>query len=405
MKTTSAYYGYVIVAAATVIMVTGYGPFYSYSVFFNSLSSEFHLTKGATSGVFSIAILISGLISIVAGRASDRLGPRAVCTFCGSAIGLGFILMSLVTSVWQVYLIYGILLATGAGGLFPAAVPAVARWFTGQRGMMTGIVTAGVGIGSAVFSPFISYLIATFEWRKTYVIVSIMILASILLAAQFLRRQPEKEPAGSYGAQISPKSFPSGENDFTFHQAVRTGQFWMLFVIYFCFGYCQSSLMVHIVPRATGLGISDISAATALSVMGAASILGRLIIGGTGDRIRVKPLLIAVLTLLALSLVGLIFAQNLWTLFLAGIPFGMAYGSSSTIQPLAIVEMFGLNSMGALLGSLLFSVCIGGALGPLLSGIIFDVSNNYQLAFAVCALVALAGLVLVSRLTRPKRIW
>jgi OFA family oxalate/formate antiporter-like MFS transporter len=397
------YYGYIIVAAATVIMVTGYGPFYSYSVFFNSLSSEFNLTKGTTSGIFSIAILVSGLISIFIGRASDRLGSRAVCTFCGSAIGLGLILMALVTSVWQVYLLYGTMLAAGAGGLFPSAVPTVARWFTGKRGMMTGIVTAGVGIGSAVFSPFISYLISTFDWRKAYIIVGIVVLVSILSAAQFLRREPEKELTGSYVVPINRKAGLPAEKDFTYRQAIRTGQFWMLFVIYFCFGYCQSSLMVHIVPRATGLGISEISAATVLSVMGAASILGRLIMGGTGDRIRVKPLFIAVLVLLFISLVGLIYARNLWALLLAGIPFGMAYGSSSTIQPLAIVELFGLNSMGALLGSLLFSVCIGGALGPLLSGIIFDVSNSYQLAFAVCSLTALAGLILILWLTPPKK--
>ncbi len=398
------YYGYVVVAASTIILIVGYGTFYSYSIFFDSLSSQFHWNKGATSGAFAIAVLVSGLVSIIAGRVSDRLGPKAVSIFCGSAFGLGFALMSLVKFPWQVYLLYGTLLAVGAGGLFPAAVSTVARWFTAKRGMMTGIVTAGLGIGTVIFAPVISHLISVYKWRTAYVIIGIITFVVIVASALLLRRGPDQAGPASKSQKAARKIPLPDDKDFTYRQAIRTKQFWMMAVIYFCFGYSQFSIMVHIVPYASRPEISPIAAASILSVIGAASIFGRLIIGGIGDRIRVKPLLIFILAFLLVSLVGLEFAQQLWALCLVGIVFGLAYGGSSTIQSLVTVELFGLSSLGTLLGSLVFSVCIGGSLGPVLSGYLFYVSDSYQLAFLICIITALAGLLLVSWLTPPKRI-
>lgn len=396
------YYGYAMVAASTVILMVGYGTYYSYSIFFDSLSIEFNSTKAAISGAFSIAVLVSGLISILAGRVSDRLGPRIVVSFCGAALGLGFLLMSLVHSIWQVYLLYGALLATGAGGLFPAAVSTVARWFTGKRGMMIGIVTAGLGIGSIILSPLISHFISAYGWRKAYVIIGVIVLVIVLSASQLLKRQPKSaEPVDI--KKTTPKITSLDNRDFTYRQALRTRQFWMLAVTYVLSGYGQFSLMVHIVPYATGLGISPISAASILSVIGASSILGRLIVGGIGDRIRVKPLLIAILAALLISLVWLEFARNLWGLIGMGIIFGLGYGGSSTLQSLVVVEMFGLGSLGVLLGNFIFSICIGGSVGPVLTGTLYDVSNSYRLAFLICAASALAGLVLVLWLTTPRK--
>jgi MFS family permease len=397
------YYGYVVVAASAVIMIVGYGINYSYSVFFDSLSSQFDWTKGAASWAFSIATLISGLLGIFAGRISDRLGPKAVSIFCGCAFGLGYVLMSLVQSPWQVYLIYGTFLAIGAGGLFPSAVSTVARWFTGKRGMMTGVVTAGMGIGTVIFAPLISRFIATYTWRTAYVIIGIISFVVIVGAAQFLKREPKPTDLTSEIKKDTRKiTLPNGK-DLTYRQAVRTKQFWMVAVIYFCFGYCQFSIMVHIVPFATGLSIDPISAAAVLSAIGASSIFGRLIIGNIGDRIRVKPLLISIMVFMLVSLVGLEFSQKLWALFIVGIIFGLGYGGSSTIQSLVTVELFGLSSLGALIGSLVFSVCIGGAIGPVLTGYLADTFDSYRLSILICIAVALTGLLLVFWLTPPKR--
>jgi len=396
-------YGYAVVAASTVILMVGYGTYYSYSIFFDSLAAEFTSTKGVVSGAFSIAVLVSGLVSIIAGRVSDRLGPKAVSTFCGAALGLGFLLMSLVNSIWQVYLLYALLLAIGAGGLFPAALSMVARWFTGTRGMMIGIVTAGLGVGSIIFSPLISHFISTYEWRKAYIIIGVIVLGIILPVSQIYKREPDTAGQAAGSKQTTPRITQPPSRDFTYRQAIRTRQFWMLVVIYLLSGYGQFSLTVHIVPYATELGISPISAASILSVIGASSIFGRLIIGAAGDRIRVKPILIVIMTALLISLVWLEFARNLWALIGVGIIFGLGYGGSSTSQSLVAVEMFGLSTLGVMLGNFIFSICIGGSAGPVLTGVLYDVSGSYQLAFLISAITALAGLIIVFWLTPPKR--
>jgi MFS family permease len=395
--------GYTIVAAATIILMVGYGTYYSYSIFFDSLSIEFNSTKGAISGAFSIAVLLSGLISILSGRFSDRLGPKAVSIFCGSALGVGFLLMSLVHSIWQVYVLYGLFMAVGAGGLFPASVSTVARWFTDKRGMMIGIVTAGLGVGSIIFSPLISHLISIYDWRKAYVISGVIVLVIILSASQFLKREPEPGVPAANFKQAALKNTPSASRDFTYRQAIRTRQFWMLVIIHLLSGYGQFSVMVHLVPYATGNGISPISAASILSVIGAASIFGRLIIGRLGDRVRGKPLLIAILLALLTSLTWLTFTHELWALICIGVIFGLGYGGSSTLQSLLTVEMFGLSSLGVLLGNFIFSICIGGSIGPVLTGVLFDVTGNYQMAFSIGVIAALAGLVISLWLTPPKR--
>jgi MFS family permease len=401
------YYGYVIVAAATISLMVAYSSYYIYSVFFNSLAGYFHSTEAAISGAFSLTVVLSGVISIFAGNFSDRFGPKAITLVCGSSMGLGLLLMSLVHSVWHVYAIYGVLIGIGVGGLFPAAMSTIARWFTSKRGMMIGIASAGLGLGTIIFSPLIAHFITTYDWRRAYVITGIIVLVVTLTAAQFLKRQPEGGVPVTL-TKTAPEVSKPATGDFTFRQALRTRQLWMLVVVYMLSGYGQFSVIVHIVPYATGLGISPVSAAAILSVIGGASIFGRLIIGGVGDRIKVKPLLIGILAILLVSLACLEFSRNLWALIGVGIIFGLGYGGSSTLQSLVAVEMFGLSSLGVMLGAFIFSICIGGSIGPVITGYLYDQSvrfsatPNYNLSFLICIITAAVSLLLVLWLTPVK---
>lgn len=397
------YYGYVIVAASTLTLMVVYSSYYCYSIFFNSLAIEFNSTKAAISGAFSITVLVSGLISAFAGGASDRFGPKAVSIFCGSFLGIGLLLMALVNAVWQVYVIYGVFIAIGVGGLYPAIVSTVARWFTDKRGMMIGIVTAGLGVGSIILSPLISYLITTYTWRRAYAITGIIVLAVILTASQFLKHNPGNAVKLSSDKKMAAKIIPGIGRDYTYGEAIHTKQFWMLVMIFILSGYGQFSLMVHIVPYATGQGISPISAASILSVIGGVSIFGRIIIGAIGDKIKVKPLLLTIGATLLLSFIFLEFASSLWAFILVGIIFGLGYGGSSTLQSLVAVEMFGLSTMGTMLGNFILSICIGGSIGPVATGALFDTSHSYSLSFAICAITALASLLIIFWLTTPKR--
>ncbi|MDD5701120.1 MAG: MFS transporter [Dehalococcoidales bacterium] len=388
------YYGYIIVAASAIIMTMVFGVFYSYTVFFDSLLTDFSWSHAVTSGAFSVGNLIVGLMGIVIGRISDRVGSRIICFFSGISLALGYFLMSRVAFSWQIYLIYGLVLAVGIGGLFPSLLSTIARWFTARRGTMTGIITCGIGIGSIIFPPLLSRFILDYGWRNTYLIVALITLAIMLPMAILIKSRPNNNQIDSSDKLVPGRVAQVGERDLTFRQAVGTRQLWMGAAAFFLFGFSQFAIMVHIVPYATREGISPVSAAGILGVIGAGSIFSRLTTGVAADKIRVKRLFFYISLVNLTAFLWLQIAHQLWALYIFGFIFGMGYGASSTVTSLLAAELFGLRSLASIIGIFACSASLGGATGPILVGYIFDISLSYLWAFVACNLAALIALII-----------
>lgn len=398
------FYGYVIVIAGFVIFTLTFGLNYTYGIFFKPLIAEFGWSRAITSAAYSIMTLIAGLLGILAGRLSDKFGPRLVCTVSGACMGVGFMLMSQVHTVWQVYLVYALIIAAGTGAAWPIVLPLVPKWFTARKGLMTGILASGVGFGIIAIPPAASWLIYNLGWRPAYIIVGGVALVLLVVAAQFLRSAPKQEgqqPLG--GDKIKSDATVTEEAGLDFREAIRTRAFALMCTIYFCFGFCLHSVMVHIVPHATEFGIAATTAASIISLIGMLNIAGKLIIGSTSDRLGVKPSLIASLVLLFVAFFWLQFATELWMFYLFAALFALAYGGIMAMQALMMAELFGLRSPAALLGLLSFAYTIGGASGPYVTGYVFDITNSYNLAFLFAAFLAIAGTVLASLLKRPAK--
>ena len=183
-------YGYIVVGAALIIMAITYGAYNSFGVFFESLISDFNWTRATISGALSLSWIMQGIFSMIMGRLTDRFGPRVVLTICGFLIGLGYLLMSQVSTVWQLYLVYGVIAGAGFSGFFTPLNSTIVRWFVKRRGMMTGILVSGVGIGTIIIPPLSSWLISIYDWRTAYIIIGIITLVLIISASQFLKRDP-----------------------------------------------------------------------------------------------------------------------------------------------------------------------------------------------------------------------
>jgi len=396
------FYGYVVVAAAFIVMTICSGLMYSFGVFFKPLLAEFGWTRAMTSGAFSLHVVLHGFLYIFTGRLNDRFGPRLVMTFCAFFYGLGYILMSQIGSIWQLYLFYGVIVAIGMSGAFVPMISTVSRWFVKRRGLMTSIVATGVGFGTLIMPPIANQLIFSYGWRNCFIIVGSSALVILLLVAQFLRRDPSQKgqlPYGQGGA--TQQSLGLVAEGYSPDKAIQTRQFWLLCTMFFfSYGVPFFSIMAHISLHAIDMGISATSAANILAIIGGLSIAGRLTMGITADRIGNKISIIITIILMSIALFWLLAAKELWMFYLFAAILGFAYGGLVTLMSPMVAELFGLTSHGVILGIIIFIGTVGGAIGPVLAGSISDITGSYQLAFLINAVVSIIGLILVSQL-RP----
>ena len=395
------FYGYLVVLVAFFTMVVMWGTFYTFGVFFKPLSADFGWTRAMTSGAFSLYMILHGFGSIFAGRLNDRFGPRIVMTTCGFFLGLGYLLMSQISSIWQLYLFYGVIIAIGMSAGFVPMVSTTARWFVRRRGLMTGIVAAGIGAGTMIMPPVANWLISNYEWRISYTIISGMILVLVIIAAQFLRRDPSQMGLLPWGAdEVKEQESNLQAQGFSFREAIHARQFWMLGTMLFCLLFGVNTVMVHIVNYATDMGISAASATSILTIIGGLGVAGRIIMGSATDRIGSKKAFIIGFILMSVALFWLMATKGLWMFYLFAAIFGFGYGGLIALQSIIVAELFGLSSVGEVLGGVLCVGAIGGAIGPVLAGHIFDITHSYQLAFLICVILCVVGTILTS-LLRP----
>jgi len=397
-RTGTFFYGYVVVGAAFVIMAVSSGAIYSFSVFFAPLQEEFGWSRALTSGAFSSYVVVHGLLSIATGRLNDRFGPRVILSACSLFFGLGFILMSQIQDVLHLYLLYGVMIAAGFSGAPVPLMSTIARWFRTRRGMMTGAMMAGSGFGTMFVPPLANALIDTLEWRGAFVVVGSLLLVVILVAAQFLRRDPAQvglQPLGGDGEDDNPVPHMVSAA-LTFSSAVRTRQLLLLVVAFAGFGFALQSVMVHVVVNAIGHGLSPSNAAGIMTAVGGMGVVGRIGVGILADRFGSKRLLTFQFALLAASLFWIATATDAWAIFSFGFAFGFAYGGIVPLYSHIVAELFGLRAHGAILGIITFSVGVGSAIGPVFTGYCYDQFGSYLIPFVTCGVIAAAAALTTS---------
>ncbi len=391
------FYGYVVVVAAFCIQVVAWGMVNSYGIFFLPLTTEFGWLRATISGAASLCLLTQGFMSIIVGSLNDRFGPRVVMSLCGLFFGLGYLLMSQVSAAWQLYLFYGVIVGMGLSSVDVVLLSMVARWFVKKRGMMSGIVKVGTGVGMLIMPLVISVLISTYGWRNAYIIIGAPALIVIVSAAQFLRRDPGEMHQLAYGEEATTAGSVGSAGvglGLSLREAIRTRQFWMICTVYLAALFSIHTTVVHIVPHAEDLGIPATSAASIMSIIGGASIAGRFIMGSAGDRIGNRLAMIVCLAVLSVALLWLQLADQMWMLVLFALVYGFAHGGFFALLSPTVASLFGMQAHGVIFGIVIFSGTIGGAIGPILAGHIFDISHSYQIVFLLLPAVSVIGLVL-----------
>lgn len=399
------FYGYIVVSTSFFIHMIAFSLYDSFGVFFNPLLNEFGWTRAMISGASSLSFILMGVLGIVMGGLTDRFGPRIVLTICGFLLGLGYLLMSQVQDRWQLYLLYGVAIGVGMSGIWAPLLSLVGRWFVKRRGLMTGIVIAGGGIGALAGPMVITRLIAAHGWRTSCIMLGSITLLVIVLIAQFLKRDPGDIGQLAYGASEEREPAVASEvPGFSLKEVVHTPQFWLVFFMLFCLGVGIFSILVHIVPHSRELAVPAITAANILACIGGVSIIGNLAMGRAVDKIGPRQVLIIGLILMLAALLWLVPAREVWMLYLFAVVFGFAHGGTATAHAPVVARLFGLNSLGSIFGLATLGFTLGGAAGPVMTGYIFDLTGSYKLAFISCAVIGFIGLVLAAILRPTKRL-
>jgi len=396
----------VVTGAGFLIAVVGLGTRYSFGVFFKSIETEFALTRGATSGVFSIYMLLCCVFAVLGGRALDRYGPKVVVFLMGSFTGLSLLLTSQANSAWQLLVSYGLLLSLGTGAIYAVVNSTASRWFDKKRGFVLGITTSGGGFGAIVMAPFATYLISNFGWRTAFIVMGLIAWLVISSMCLILKKDPGDMgllPDGvkSEAAQPGPQK-KEGKAQLTgpsLLQASRTSNFWFLGLVWLLLSLDVHLVFVHIVPYAVDMGNSLMDAAIILALIGGTTIPGRLLVGRASDTIGRKAPAIACALLQVGALLWLMWARELWMLYVFAIAFGFLWGGFGVLTTALIGDVFGMRSIGAIMGMMSAGWALGAASGPAIGGYIFDVSGTYFMAFAAGAVAILLAALLVALVT------
>jgi len=396
------FYGYNIVAGGFLIQAVCIGAMFTYGIFFKEFQEAFGWSRAVISGASSLSFFIMGAVGVLAGSLNDRIGPRLIVMVSGISLGLGYMFMYRLSAPWQLYLLYGILVGIGFATHDVITLSTVARWFDKRRGSMSGVVKVGTGFGQLVVPMTATALIAAFGWRIAYLIIGAVALAAMLAVAQVMRRDPGQMgllPDGGLRERQTAASGPA-ERGLNLKAATRTLQFWIICIAEFSVFFCMFTIIIHIVPHARDQGLQPAAAAAVISTIGGVSMLGRVVMGAASDRIGGKRSLIACFIILLCSITWLQLADSAWMLFVFAVVYGFAHGGFFTVMSPTVAELFGTGSHGLLFGLVLFSGTLGGSIGPLLTGHIFDVTGSYRAAFLVLTSLVAMGFALIAFL-RP----
>jgi MFS family permease len=378
-------YGWVMVALGALMTCIAIGAMFSLAVFLRPITESTGWSNTAVSTAMTLNFLAMGAAGFGWGALSDRIGPRPVVLAGAVLLGLGLFLASRATSVLQFQLAFGLLVGIAAGSFFTPMIAAVMGWFTHHRGLAVSLVSVGIGVAPMTMSPFAAWLITQMDWRAALVVLAVLVWATLVPAALFVRRPPaaQAEPQGGIEA-------PS----MSLRDAFVSAPFIVLALTFFACCAAHAGPIFHTVSYAMTCGLAPIAAVTVYSVEGLAGLGGRLALGVLADRLGVKRVLIAGLLVQALAAGAFIYASRLGEFYAVAAVFGFAYGGVMPLYAVLAREYFGQRILGTVFGAAAMISSLGMALGPAIGGWIYDSFGRYTWMYLFSAAIGLAAVAI-----------
>lgn len=386
---------YITVISACVIQGVMIGGFFAYGLFFAQLEEAFGWSRTLLSSANSVVVLVMGAAAIGVGRMNDNFGPRGIMIGAAIIYAVGWASLYWLAAPWQLFATFALCMGLGMSAHDVVTLSVIARCFAKRRGIMTGIVKVGTATGQILVPLAASLLIATYDWRIACLVIGAFALCALIAAALTVDAGLRHLPA-----HVTTTGSGVNADGIDFKTARRSRVFITLCVVQLCFFPTLITIPLHLPVHGIDLGLTTTGAATLLSTIGGASVVGRLFVGAATDAIGGRNAMLLSLTIITAALVLLNFASAPWALFVFACIYGIGHGGLFTVVSPTVAEYFGMRAHGSLFGIILFCGTLGAAFGPVAAGRAFDLNGSYSVAFWALTVAAGVALVLVATLPR-----
>lgn len=396
---TPLYYGWIVISVLALTQMIAWGIlYYAFSVMLPEMAREFGWGRGEISAALTIALITSAVIGVPVGIILDRYGTRALMTLGSIGGGLLVVAWANVQTLPGLYLTFFGIGIVMAALFYESAFAGATAWFKARRQLALTVITFGGGLASVVFVPLAQTLTQMLGWRTTLLVLAAVLTGMTLpLHALLLRKNPAQ--IGSTGDTESVTAKKSGYQppSLTLREAVRQAPFWWLTLAFTLITFAAYGVPVHLVAYLLDRGYSPAFAAGASALIGVVSLTGRLIFTPLGA-VLPRRLITIVLFLSQMAGILVLILPSLLDrvpalVYLGTILFGLGYGAISPARASMTVDLFGSRNYASISGGTNFPRTFGGALSPLIVGILYTATGDYIAGFGILALAAVIGTI------------
>jgi MFS family permease len=405
------FYGWIIAGVVCLSWAISVGPRQAFSVFLPALLTEFGSSRTAISAAFSVHMAAYALGGWALGGLVDRQGPRRVIAWCTATWAITLLLSGLTQTLWQLYLIYGVVGGVATSGLaYVSNNTLLSRWFIRYRGAAMGISQAGVPLGAAVFGALSQVGVEWYGWRWTHIGFGLVVAATALpLVIGFIRDDPREkglapdgtppEGEGPWGA--GSRTPPLEARGFT-GSGIPRG-YWPVFGANVLRGMTMYAILVHQVVYLVDAGFPKMAAASLFSLGSLVAVPAGLAAGAISDRVGRPRAYAGIAGLYVIAYLSLLLVRDpsrIVPLGLFVLAWGMATGGGSPVFAAFLSDRLQGPRLGYLLGLQNIGFGIGATVGPLLAAALFDLLGGYAAAFVLMTASMITSSVIVSAAAR-----
>jgi MFS transporter, OFA family, oxalate/formate antiporter len=393
------------IAVAGVFLQIALGAVYAWSVFRVPLAKQFGWSISEVTLTFTISIFVLGVAAFFGGLWLNRKGPRIVALTGGFLYGAGVFLASFSDhKLWWLYLTYGVIGGIGVGFSYIVPVAVLVKWFPDRRGLITGVAVGGFGAGALITAPVATRLIQNVGVLSTFAYLGIAFLLVTVASGYFMQNPPEGwKPEGWTATGM--RASQGSTHDYTLDEALRTWQWWALWLLLFLNTSAGISIISQESPLFQELG--RVSAVAAASMVGVASIgnaLGRVFWAWASDSIT-RRTTFAVMFLAQVALFWTLpNIHSVGMLTIVAFIVLMCYGGGFGTMPAFVADYFGSKNVGPIYGLMLTAWGFASAFGPLLIAYMRQATGTYGEALHMIAAIMAVSVVLPLIVSPPRRI-